>query len=114
MPATHGMSTHPLTWPQRVLTLLVRAYRYCLSPWLGSACRFEPTCSAYSLQAIETHGARAGAYMTLHRLARCHPWCEGGHDPLPAAPPAVFRFFSVAVPVHGGGASSPSTDKTSP
>ena len=96
------------------LIMTVKAYRLLLSPWLGSACRFEPTCSVYSIGALEQHGAARGSYLTLKRLARCHPWCEGGHDPLPAAPPAVFRFFSVAVPVHGGAASPPSTDKTSP
>jgi uncharacterized protein len=104
-----------LTLPQRALTALVRAYRYFLSPWLGSACRFEPTCSAYSLQAIEKHGAGAGAYMTLRRLARCQPWCEGGHDPVPALPPALFRALATGARAHGNSASSPSTDnQTSP
>ena len=66
-----------------VLVALVKGYRLLLSPWLGSACRFTPTCSAYSLQALEQHGAAAGSYLTLKRLARCNPWCEGGHDPVP-------------------------------
>ncbi|MGH8820424.1 MAG: membrane protein insertion efficiency factor YidD, partial [Rhodoferax sp.] len=56
---------------------LVKAYRLLLSPWLGSACRFEPTCSAYSLQALQEHGAATGSYLTLRRLVRCHPGCEG-------------------------------------
>lgn len=104
-----------LTLPQRALTALVRGYRYFLSPWLGSGCRFEPTCSAYALQAIEAHGAGAGTYMTLHRLARCQPWCEGGHDPVPALPPALFRSFANGALAHGAVASSPSTDnQTSP
>ena len=60
---------------QRCLIALVKGYRLLLSPWLGSACRFEPTCSAYSLEALERHGAARGSYLTLHRLARCHPWC---------------------------------------
>jgi putative membrane protein insertion efficiency factor len=68
---------------QQLLVGLVRAYRFFLSPWLGSACRFEPTCSAYALQALQQHGAAAGSYLTLRRLARCHPWCAGGHDPVP-------------------------------
>ncbi|MEY2677869.1 MAG: hypothetical protein RLZ00_561 [Pseudomonadota bacterium] len=72
---------------QTVLITLVRAYRLLLSPWLGSSCRFEPTCSVYSLQALELHGAAHGSYLTLRRLARCHPWCAGGHDPVP---PALF------------------------
>jgi putative membrane protein insertion efficiency factor len=68
---------------QRLLMGLVKTYRVLFSPWVGSACRFEPTCSAYSLQALQTHGAAKGAYLTLRRLARCHPWCAGGHDPVP-------------------------------
>ena len=65
------------------LIVLVKGYRLLLSPWLGSACRFTPTCSAYSLQALEQHGAAAGTYLTLARLGRCHPWCQGGSDPVP-------------------------------
>ena len=68
---------------QKLLIALVRGYRLLLSPWLGSACRFEPTCSVYALQALETHGATRGSYLTLRRLGRCHPWCEGGLDPVP-------------------------------
>jgi len=70
--------------PQQALMGLVKAYRLLLSPWLGSACRFEPTCSAYSLKALEQHGALAGTTLTLYRLVRCQPWCQGGHDPVPA------------------------------
>ncbi|MDB5963834.1 MAG: hypothetical protein JWQ72_334 [Polaromonas sp.] len=69
--------------PQTVLIILVKGYRLLLSPSLGSACRFEPTCSAYSLQALQEYGAVGGSYLTLHRLARCQPWCDGGHDPVP-------------------------------
>ena len=72
--------------PRTVLMGLVRAYRLLLSPWLGSACRFEPSCSAYSLKALEQHGAIAGTALTVYRLVRCQPWCQGGHDPVPAAP----------------------------
>lgn len=70
--------------PQAGLIGLVQAYRLLLSPSLGSACRFEPSCSAYALQALSQHGAAGGSYLTLKRLARCHPWCDGGHDPVPA------------------------------
>ena len=100
--------------PQRTLIALVRAYRLLLSPSSGGACRFEPSCSAYSLQALQTHGAAAGSYLTLHRLARCHPFCEGGHDPVPIDPPALFRCL--ANPTHRGAGrlSSTSIDKTSP
>jgi uncharacterized protein len=80
---------------QRLLMLLVRAYRLLLSPSIGSACRFEPTCSAYSLHALERHGAARGTYLTLARLVRCHPWCAGGHDPVPEEAPRLFtRFLS--------------------
>ena len=75
---------------QRLLMGLVHAYRLLLSPSIGSACRFEPTCSAYSLQALEKHGAAVGSYLTLARLVRCHPWCAGGHDPVPEEAPRLF------------------------
>ena len=78
--------------PQRTLMWLVMAYRLLISPSLGSNCRFEPSCSAYSLQALRQHGAARGSYLTLRRLARCHPWCDGGHDPVP--PPQSASFFS--------------------
>ena len=78
--------------PQKALIGLVVAYRLLISPSLGSNCRFEPSCSAYSLQALGQHGAVVGTYLTLRRVARCHPWCDGGHDPVP--PPQSTSFFS--------------------
>lgn len=78
--------------PQKVLIFVVKAYRLLISPSLGSNCRFEPSCSAYSLLALSQHGALTGSYLTLRRLARCHPWCDGGHDPVP--PPQSASFFS--------------------
>jgi hypothetical protein len=80
-----------LDWPRQLLMGLVKGYRLLLSPWLGTSCRFEPTCSAYALQALERHGALAGSYLTLKRLGRCHPWCDGGCDPVPEQ---VQRPFS--------------------
>ncbi len=80
-----------LRGPQVFLIMLVKAYRFLLSPSLGSSCRFEPTCSAYSLQALQ-HGAIAGTYLTLGRLVRCHPWCDGGFDPV--VWPYNFALFS--------------------
>ena len=85
---------------KHLLIVCVKAYRLLLSPWLGSACRFEPTCSAYALQALEQHGAASGSMLTLRRLARCHPWCQGGHDPVPAQAP---RFFSSLVEPRNSG-----------
>jgi putative membrane protein insertion efficiency factor len=75
---------------QTLLIGLVKGYRLLLSPWLGSACRFEPTCSRYALGALESHGAAAGTYLTIARLARCHPWCDGGLDPVPEHKPRLF------------------------
>jgi uncharacterized protein len=66
-----------------VLTGLLHAYRYALSPMLGSRCRFHPSCSAYALEAIETFGALRGGWLAMRRLARCHPWHPGGCDPVP-------------------------------
>ena len=76
--------------PRRALMALVRLYRFWLSPWLGSNCLYEPSCSAYALQALERHGAAAGSYLTLARLARCSPWCAAGHDPVPDEAPRLF------------------------
>jgi hypothetical protein len=76
--------------PRCALIALVRGYRLLLSPWLGSQCRFEPTCSAYALGALERHGALAGSLLTVGRIARCNPWCAGGHDPVPDHAPRLF------------------------
>jgi uncharacterized protein len=72
-----------------LIRILIRAYQLTISPvlsWLGgpgSGCRFEPTCSAYFLEAVETHGALRGGWLGLKRLAHCHPWGGAGHDPVP-------------------------------
>ncbi|MBL26483.1 MAG: membrane protein insertion efficiency factor YidD [Rhodospirillaceae bacterium] len=65
------------------LSAFVRVYRYIVAPWLLPACRFEPSCSAYALEALRTHGALRGTYLTGRRLLRCHPWGGCGHDPVP-------------------------------
>jgi putative membrane protein insertion efficiency factor len=62
----------------------IRFYRFFLSPWLGRQCRFTPTCSAYAIEAIETHGAAKGLWLAARRIGRCHPWSPGGLDPVPA------------------------------
>jgi hypothetical protein len=80
---------------KRVLVSLVKAYRLLLSPWIGSACRFTPTCSAYSLEALERHGAAMGSYLTVARIARCQPWCAGGHDPVPHDTPRLFSRWGL-------------------
>ena len=86
--------------PQILLILLIKAYRLLLSPWLGGACRFEPTCSIYALSAVEQHGAMAGAYLAVARLLRCHPYCQGGCDPVPQPAP---RFFTRLLPGAASG-----------
>jgi uncharacterized protein len=68
---------------QALLLICVRAYRLFFSPWLGSACRFEPSCSAYALDALQKHGAGVGGSLIVWRLFRCGPWCAGGCDPVP-------------------------------
>lgn len=67
----------------KVLVGLIHAYQYFLSPWVGNQCRFIPTCSNYAIEAIERHGALRGAWMTVARLARCHPLGGSGWDPVP-------------------------------
>jgi putative membrane protein insertion efficiency factor len=65
------------------LIALVKAYRYAVSPMLGNNCRFEPSCSEYAMEALQRHGAGKGAWLSLRRLGRCHPWHPGGYDPVP-------------------------------
>jgi putative membrane protein insertion efficiency factor len=79
---------------QRLLIALVRGYRLLLSPWLGGTCRFTPSCSAYAIEALQAHGAARGSYLTLRRLARCQPWCAGGHDPVPPRQPCGAGLFT--------------------
>ncbi len=67
----------------KVFALPVRAYRLIFSPWVGHNCRYQPTCSAYALEALETHGGLKGGYLTLRRILRCHPWGRSGYDPVP-------------------------------
>ena len=69
----------------QLLAVPVRAYQMVLSPLLGANCRYQPTCSAYALEALERHGAWRGGWLTLRRIARCHPWGGSGYDPVPGA-----------------------------
>ncbi|MFA5530668.1 MAG: membrane protein insertion efficiency factor YidD [Thiohalomonadaceae bacterium] len=68
---------------RRLVIALIGAYRYLLSPYLGSNCRFTPSCSAYTQEAVARYGILRGGWMGLRRLSRCHPWHPGGHDPVP-------------------------------
>jgi putative membrane protein insertion efficiency factor len=67
----------------RVLVWLISAYRYAVSPMLGSRCRFHPSCSAYAAEALDRHGAARGLRLAGARFCRCHPWHPGGYDPVP-------------------------------
>lgn len=66
-----------------LFSLPVRAYRLLLSPWVGHNCRFQPTCSAYALEALEKHGALKGSLLAARRIGRCHPLGSSGYDPVP-------------------------------
>lgn len=65
-----------------LLQAAVRGYQILLSPLVGGACRFTPSCSAYAIEALERHGALRGTWLAIRRLARCHPWGPAGYDPV--------------------------------
>ncbi|MBU0619441.1 MAG: membrane protein insertion efficiency factor YidD [Pseudomonadota bacterium] len=65
---------------------LVRLYQVAISPWLPPSCRYTPTCSAYAIEALQRHGPVRGGWLALKRLLRCHPFHEGGFDPVPLPP----------------------------
>ncbi|MFJ5446552.1 membrane protein insertion efficiency factor YidD [Methylobacillus methanolivorans] len=67
----------------KLMVGLIKLYQWMLSPLLGQRCRFYPTCSQYAIEAIQKHGALRGAFYTIRRLSKCHPWHDGGHDPVP-------------------------------
>ncbi len=71
----------------RLFALPVRGYRLVASPWVGHGCRFQPTCSAYALDALDRHGAIKGGWLAARRILRCHPWGGHGYDPVPGADP---------------------------
>lgn len=66
-----------------ILIFLIRVYQTALSPFIGNHCRFYPSCSHYAMEAVERHGPLNGLWLSLRRLSRCHPWHEGGIDPVP-------------------------------
>ena len=86
-----------------VLIGLLRAYRFAISPLYGQVCRYYPTCSAYALDAVQTHSAARGTWLAMRRVARCHPWAAGGVDHVP--PPKTRRSStpppSMATPTTG-------------
>jgi uncharacterized protein len=96
-PPKNAHSPHPIPLARRarrpyigpmspfayLLSLPVRAYRAVLSPWVGQSCRYQPTCSAYTLEALEKHGALKGGYLATKRILSCHPLGGSGYDPVP-------------------------------
>lgn len=66
-----------------MILAVLRGYRYVISPMLGPRCRFYPSCSEYAIEAIERHGAGTGVWLSVKRVSKCHPWHEGGVDPVP-------------------------------
>lgn len=68
---------------RKLLLLPIRIYQYAISPLMASHCRHYPTCSQYALEAISSHGAAKGLVLSIRRLLKCHPWAEGGYDPVP-------------------------------
>ena len=78
------MPSYPENMLRNALVLPIQLYRMVLSPVLGTNCRFSPSCSAYAIEAIRLHGGFKGGYLAAKRIARCHPFGGGGHDPVPA------------------------------
>lgn len=72
--------------PAMLVVLLLRAYRFLVSPMYGDTCRFYPSCSAYALEAVDRHGVLRGGWLAVRRLGRCHPWNPGGVDLVPDVP----------------------------
>ena len=72
-----------MSWPVRIGVVVVRAYQLAIGPFTGGACRFDPSCSAYAIGALEEHGLLRGTWLALRRVARCHPFAQPGIDPVP-------------------------------
>jgi hypothetical protein len=84
-----------------ILIGLLKGYRLVISPLYGNVCKYYPSCSAYALEAVTVHGAVKGTWLAAKRLGSCHPWAEGGYDPVPGTPAAVAWEAEQAAHVHG-------------
>ena len=67
----------------KIIVGLVRFYQLAISPWMGSSCRYSPTCSQYMIEAVNEWGPLKGFWLGIKRIGRCHPWGDHGHDPVP-------------------------------
>lgn len=88
---TEPPTTEPASPPARALVVLLRGYQRFISPLIPPSCRFAPSCSEYAVQAMVTHGALRGTWLTVRRLLRCGPWHPGGWDPVPPRRTAETR-----------------------
>jgi uncharacterized protein len=96
-------------WLGRLAGWPIRLYRFVISPLLGPSCRYLPTCSDYALTALEQHGLLRGGWLTVRRLARCHPWGGSGYDPVPGTDPDWDRSMLTGhMPRPTEGRSGPS------
>lgn len=77
------MTAGVLAWPRQAVAGLIRGYQRFISPALPASCRFSPTCSQYTLEAVTRHGVIRGGWLGVRRIARCHPFHPGGFDPVP-------------------------------
>jgi putative membrane protein insertion efficiency factor len=92
--------------PRNICVVVLRLYRAVVSPLYGDVCRYYPSCSAYTLQAIQHHGVVRGVWLGTRRIARCHPWAAGGIDDIPQRPTerySVTDFGFVIAQSHGKG-----------
>jgi uncharacterized protein len=94
-----------LLLPRNVGIGILRAYRAVISPLYGDVCRYYPSCSHYTLQAYQQHGVIKGTWLGVRRIARCHPWAEGGIDDVPARRHDRYATtrFGFVVASHGKG-----------
>ena len=99
-----------LMLPRNICVVILRTYRAVISPLYGDVCRYYPSCSSYTLQAIQQLGVIRGVWLGARRLARCHPWAEGGIDDVPVTqvlPTTSFGFVVAPHPVGAEASSAP-------